>query len=166
MWRLMKEVNLVTSKVPGSSAARVLMRNEIRALTMAHGMPSFYITVNPADTHNPVMKFLSGEDIAIDNMLEGDIPNVWEQSQLVLSNPALGARFFNLYLKAFLRVILGCREDGQNAEGGVLGVVKAHYGCVEAQGRGSLHCQMLVWIDGALNPNKIREKVMKDENWG
>ena len=166
VWRLMKEVNLVTSKVPGSSAARVSMRNEIRALTMTHGMPSFYITVNPADTHNPVVKFLSGEDIEIDNMLEGDIPNVWEQSRLVSSNPALGARFFNLYLKAFLRVILGCREDGLNAEGGVLGVVKAHYGCVEAQGRGSLHCHMLVWIDGALNPNEIREKVMKDEDWG
>ena len=72
VWWLLKEVNLVTSKVPGLSAARISMRNEIRALTMAHGMPSFYITINPADTLNPIVKFLSGEDIDIDNMLEGD----------------------------------------------------------------------------------------------
>ena len=165
VWWLMKEVNLITSKVPGSSAARVSMRNEIRALTITHGMPSFYITINPADTHNPIVKFLSGENIDIDNMLDGEIPNVWEQSCLVSTNPALGARFFNLYLKAFLRVVLGYDEGEGNVEGGVLGKVKAHYGCVEAQGRGSLHCHMLVWIEGALNPNEIQEKVLKDENW-
>ena len=164
--RLMKEVNLVTSKVPGSSASRVAMRNEIRALTMSHGMPSFYITINPADTHNPIVKFLSEGNIDIDKMLESDVPNFWEQSLLLSSNPAIGAKFFNIYLKAFIRAILGCSDAEVNLDGGILGMVKAHYGCVEAQGRGSLHCHMLIWIEGALNPNEIRERVMKDPTWG
>lgn len=164
--RLMKEVNLVTAKVPGSSASRVNMRNEIRALTMTHGMPSFYITINPADTHNPIVKFLSGENIDIDSMLEGDIPKYWEQSVLISSNPTIGAKFFNTYLKAFIRTVLGFAASESDVEEGILGVVKAHYGCVEAQGRGSLHCHMLVWIEGALNPNEIREKVLKDAGWG
>ena len=164
--RLMKEVNLVTAKVPGSSAARVAMRNEIRALTMTHGMPSFYITINPADTHNPIVKFLAGADIDIDHMLENEIPKYWEQSTLISSNPAVGAKFFNLYLKAFIRTVLGYQDVNVEDGDGLLGMVKAHYGCVEAQGRGSLHCHMLVWIDGALNPDEIREKVMKDEKWG
>ena len=72
----------------------------------------------------------------------------------------------NVYLKAFLRMVLGYRDKELDTEGGVLGIVKAHYGCVEAQGRGSLHCHMLVWIDGALNPNEIRDKVMRDPEWG
>ena len=164
--RLMKEVNLVTSKVPGSSASRVVMRNEIRALTMTHGMPSFYVTINPADTHNPIVKLLAGADIDIDRMLEDEIPNYWEQSLLVSSNPAVAATFFNTYLKAFLRVVLGWSDEGRDVDGGVLGTVKAHYGCVEAQGRGSLHCHMLIWIEGALNPNEIREKVIQDRQWG
>lgn len=88
--RLMKEVNLVNAKVPGSSASRVAMRNEIRALTMTHGMPSFYITINPADTHNPVVKFLSEGNMDIDNMLGDQVPNFWEQSLLVSSNPVIG----------------------------------------------------------------------------
>lgn len=163
--RLMREVNLVTAKVPGSSAARVAMRNEIRALTMTHGMPSFYLTINPADTMNPIVKFLAGAEIDIDNMLSEDIPKFWEQSILLSNNPALGAKFFNKYLKAFIRTILGCKVNDEN-EQGVLGIVKAHYGCVEAQGRGSLHCHMLVWIEGALNPNEIRDKVMSDAEWG
>ena len=164
--RLMKEVNLVTARVPGSSAARVAMRNEIRALTTTHGVPSFYITINPADTLNPVVKFLSEGNIDIDDMLENEVPNFWEQSLLVASNPAIGAKFFNLYLKAFLRIVLGYSDDDPNNDGGVLGRVKAHYGCVEAQGRGSLHCHMLVWLEGALNPDEIRQRVMQDPDWG
>jgi hypothetical protein len=91
--RLMKEVNLITTKVPGSSAARVAMRNEIRALMMTHGMPSFYVTINPADTHNPVVKFLAGADIDIDKMLQDQVLNYWEQSILISSNPVVGAKF-------------------------------------------------------------------------
>ncbi|KDQ54421.1 hypothetical protein JAAARDRAFT_88669, partial [Jaapia argillacea MUCL 33604] len=55
---LMKEVKLVTSHVPGSSASRVVMRNKIRALTMTLGLPSFYLTINPADVYSPIVKFL------------------------------------------------------------------------------------------------------------
>ena len=163
--RLMREVNLVTAKVPGSSSARTAMRNEIRALTTTHGMPSFYITINPADTHNPIVKFLAGADIDLDHMLADDIPNYWEQSMLIASNPALGATFFDTYMKAFIQTVLGYNGDKLNENGGVLGTVKAHYGCVEAQGRGSLHCHMLIWIEGALNPNEIREKVIRDPSW-
>ncbi|KAI9070255.1 hypothetical protein FKP32DRAFT_1542104, partial [Trametes sanguinea] len=53
--QLMKEVQLVSRNVPGSSASRVAMRNEIRALMASHGMPSFYLTINPADLYNPVV---------------------------------------------------------------------------------------------------------------
>ena len=38
----------------------------------------------------------------------------------------------------------------KNNEGGILGLVKAYYGCVEAQGRGTLHCHMMIWLEGGL----------------
>ena len=56
----MSEVNVVTSHVPGSSASRIAMRNEICGLMMDQGLPSFYITINPADVFNPLVKFLAG----------------------------------------------------------------------------------------------------------
>ena len=52
---LMKQVNVVTSNVPGTSASRVTMRNEIRGLMIEKGMPSFFITINPADVYNPIV---------------------------------------------------------------------------------------------------------------
>ncbi|KAI0059117.1 hypothetical protein BV25DRAFT_1770805, partial [Artomyces pyxidatus] len=53
--QLMNEVKVITSHVPGSAAARLNMRNEIRALTMDQGLPSFYVTINPADVYNPLV---------------------------------------------------------------------------------------------------------------
>ena len=165
---LMRDVNTITSHIPGSAAARVNMRNEIRALMMKVGLPSFFITVNPADTRNPIVKFLAGNDIDIDALLPEQVPNPWEQSILVAKNPVVAARFFDIYLKAFISTVLGYDPTGKDLTGGALGLVKAHYGCVEAQGRGTLHCHMLVWLEGALNPNEIHDRVVKngDTEWG
>ncbi|KAJ7858577.1 hypothetical protein B0H13DRAFT_1640393 [Mycena leptocephala] len=51
--RLMKEVNLISAHVPGSAQSKLVMRNEIRALMVEKGLPSFYLTINPADVYNP-----------------------------------------------------------------------------------------------------------------
>ncbi|KZS89905.1 hypothetical protein SISNIDRAFT_398553, partial [Sistotremastrum niveocremeum HHB9708] len=60
-------------------------------------------------------------------------------------------------MNAFIRHVLGVSPS--SISGGALGKVSAYYGCVEAQGRGSLHCHMMVWIKGALDPNAIRRRV-------
>ncbi|KAH7924614.1 hypothetical protein BV22DRAFT_1012894, partial [Leucogyrophana mollusca] len=95
-------------------------------------------------------------------MLPDEVPNYWEQSVLVAKNPAIAAKFFNLYLKAFISALLGYDPNGEDCEGGVLGLVKAHYGCVEAQGRGTLHCHMFVWLEGGLDPNEIKKRVLEE----
>ncbi|THU76714.1 hypothetical protein K435DRAFT_591017, partial [Dendrothele bispora CBS 962.96] len=68
-------------------------------------------------------------------------------------------------IKAFISAILGHDPTGKNIDGGILGIVKAYYGCVEAQGRGSLHCHLLVWVEGGLNPNDLKDRVLKDEEF-
>lgn len=65
---LMREVNVLTSHVPGSAASRVAMRNEIRGLMIDKGLPNFYLTINPADVYNPLVKFLAGSEVDIDNL--------------------------------------------------------------------------------------------------
>ncbi|KAJ3884616.1 hypothetical protein GG344DRAFT_13150, partial [Lentinula edodes] len=52
---LMREVNLVTSRVPWSSSSLVTMRNQIRGQMMDQGLPSFYITINPANVYHPLL---------------------------------------------------------------------------------------------------------------
>ena len=85
------------------------------------GMPSFYITINPADLLNPVVRFLSGADIDVDNLTADDIPSQHEQSVMIARNPFVGAKFFNLYLNAFFKCILGFDRTNRTytEEGGV-----------------------------------------------
>ena len=71
---LIKQVKTVMGNVPASSASRVVMRNEIRALMIEKGMPSFFITINPADIYNPLVNFLGGADIDIDALLPEQVP--------------------------------------------------------------------------------------------
>ena len=86
-------------------------------------------------------------------MLPEDVPNFWTQSVLVTKNPVLASHFFHLCMTIFIQKILRYGDGMNNSLGGVLGQVSAYYGYVEAQGWGSLHCHMLVWLDGtSVNP--------------
>ncbi|KAI0649229.1 hypothetical protein C8Q79DRAFT_880323, partial [Trametes meyenii] len=62
-------------------------------------------------------------------------------------------------MRAFIQELLHFRKNGPHDEGGILGHVKSYYGCVEAQGRGTLHCHMMVWVEGSLNPKDLQEKL-------
>ncbi|KAG1843114.1 hypothetical protein DFJ58DRAFT_617230, partial [Suillus subalutaceus] len=101
--RLMKEVQVITSNVPGSAHMRVNMRNEICGLMCDRGLLSFYITINPADIYNPLVKFLAGAKIDVDILLPEQVPNFHDQSILVAQNPAVAAKFFNIYMKTFIK---------------------------------------------------------------
>ena len=93
--QLLKEMNIVVSNVPGSSSSRVVMQNQIRALIVEKGLPNFYITINPADVFNPLVKFLAGTEIDVDALLPEDVPSYIEQSILVVKNPVVASKFFN-----------------------------------------------------------------------
>jgi len=111
---------------------------------ITHGFPSFFITINPADVYNPLVKFLAGNDSDIDKLLPAEIPEYWDQSILIAKNPVVTAKIFNIYVRAFIKTMLGFNREQHNLKGRVLGVVKAHYGCVEAQGQGTLHCVVII----------------------
>ena len=162
--RLMRQVNLVNAKVPGTSGSKLKMRNEIRAMTIALGIPTYYLTINPADTQNPIVKLMFGEEFDLNNMTIGDVPNIWTQTSKVASDPFVPAEFLNMYLCLFFKHVLGYNKKADEQKLGALGVVKVYYGCVEAQGRGSLHCHMLVWVVGGMNPSDLKNIIIDRDN--
>ncbi|KAG1847645.1 hypothetical protein DFJ58DRAFT_717148 [Suillus subalutaceus] len=60
-------------------------------------------------------------------------------------------------MRAFIKCLLRFKGKGTDLHEGILGAVSTYYGCVEAQGRGTLHCHMLIWLKGGLNPNEIKD---------
>jgi hypothetical protein len=95
------------------------------------GLSSFYVTINPADVYNPLVKFLTGANINIDNLLSEDVPKYREQSLLVAHNLAVVAKFFNIYMKTFISSVLAYNPKNKEIQSGILGVVKGYYGCVK-----------------------------------
>jgi hypothetical protein len=160
---LMKEVQVITSQVPGSAHARAHMQNEICSLMCKCGLPNFYVTINPADVYNPLVKFLTGAEIDIDKLLPEEVPKFYDQSILVAWNPAVAAKFFNIYMKAFIKCLLQFKGKRTDLHEGILGTVSAYYRCIKAQGRGALHCHMLISLEDGLNPNEIKDQVLQND---
>ncbi|KAI0078109.1 hypothetical protein K474DRAFT_1574994, partial [Panus rudis PR-1116 ss-1] len=61
----------------------------------------------------------------------------------------------------FIRVVLryGRKEPG------LFGKCNAYFGTVETQGRGTLHCHMLVWLTGHLAPQTLRDTLVLSEEY-
>jgi hypothetical protein len=157
---LMRDVHLINSTVMGSGAARMSMRHQIWAMITSYGAPSLFITINPADVYNPLVKLLAGADIDVNTLLPDQIPTFHEQSILIAKDPALAARFFHIYMQSFFNVILQYDVDNHGSiKPNMFGATKGYYGTVEAQGRGSLHCHLLLWLEGGLNPSEIRDHI-------
>lgn len=125
------------------------------------GPPTLFVTLNPSDVDHPIVRLLTGEDIDLNDISRGEDLSKWQRSLLAAKNPAACARFFHLMISAFISIILRYGRDSP----GVYGTCGAYYGTVEAQGKGTLHCHMLIWLDGHLSPQLLREKLAGDEDY-
>ncbi|KAI0698725.1 hypothetical protein C8Q76DRAFT_633856, partial [Earliella scabrosa] len=64
-------------------------------------------------------------------------------------------------ISSFIDIILRYGRSGR----GLLGKCSAYYGTVEAQGRGTLHCHLLIWIEGHPSPQKMRDMMIDNEQY-
>ncbi len=157
---LLDQIYVVGKRRKGSPYKKKSYRQEMHGIMIEKGMPCYWITLNPADVHSPVVAFLAGNEIDID----AEFPNVpppRERARIVSQQPVACAKYFDITVKAFINCILRCGKK----EGGVLGHVSAFYGVVEEQGRGSLHLHSFVWLEGYTSPTKLREQMIQDEDF-
>jgi len=123
-----------------------------------------YVTINPADSHNPLHQVFAGREINMDKFFDNVAQNNESllRSQTIAENPVAGAKGFEHLIKGFTDILLGY---GQPDKTGVFGKVDSYYGVVEAQGRGSLHFHSFVWLEDGLSPNEVKEKALNDPEW-
>ena len=60
---LLQNLKNTGAKIQGSTYKRASLRYEIRALMIALGQPTFFVTINPADIHNPLVLHFAGKRI-------------------------------------------------------------------------------------------------------
>jgi hypothetical protein len=153
---LMKEVSSISSNIPGSSASKVLVRNEIRAYMGYFGLPHLYLTINPNAKHSPIFQAMWGDE-AVDLATRfPDIVDALERGKHITSDPVAGADFFDFSLECLFHDLLGWDKSAQKStpQGGIFGKIRAYYGTAEFTNRGQLHGHFLIWLDGGLNPTE------------
>lgn len=151
---LMKHLRVVGGHVMGSAHSRSTLRIKIHSLCFYLGLPSLFITINPADIHSPVALYFAGVNLDLDKILPEALGTSYERAQTIATHPVATAKFFNCLIKNILQCLV---------LGGVLGPAKAYFGTVENQGRGSLHLHLLVWLNHEFTPMQLKEQVQNDD---
>jgi hypothetical protein len=140
----------------GSSGYKLCRRNEICTLLKKYSTPNLFLTINPADTFHPLIGALGGKTAE-----EWREMNHHEQTVFVAQHTGPAAQFFDIMMKSFINIILHHGKEG----GRLFGVSKTYYGMVEAQGRGTLHCYMLIWLKGNPGPQELRDRMANEEGF-
>jgi hypothetical protein len=154
-FQILNDLDAIGSHVPGSISSKKLMRNNLWSLISFKGAPTWYITISPADIKHPICLYYADTKTKFEPTLrdKGDC------FRLIASNPVAGARFFHFMIKNFIKHVLGVGTDLE----GVYGKTAAYYGTVEQQGRLTLHLHLLLWVQGSLSPQEIRDKIMNSD---
>jgi hypothetical protein len=146
-------------KVQGSDESRISIRGKIWGTNLLHNPPSLWVTINPADTQDPIAQVLAGVDIDLDHFCNMAGPDSTERATNMASDPYASAKFFHFMIGTILETLFGItkRRDGRfDRKEGIFGFVKSYIGVVEAQGRGSLHLHLLLWLGGAPTASELR----------
>ena len=161
----MQHLYATGGRVKGSDQMRIGYRSQLWGTSLYLGPPSIWTTWNLNDIHEPVLEKLGGSNIDLDDFCNTAGLNSEHRSKLVAQNPYVCAKSFQFLVNRLLEDLLGIRcNDGRvHSEMGVLGKLSGYFGVVEAQGRGSLHLHMLLWLANAPSCDEMQELFKGEE---
>ena len=85
----------------------------------------------------------------------------------ITSDPYASVSFFHFMINAILWELLGIRgyKHAQLIQRGkgILGIIEAYMGTIEAQGWGTLHLHMVLWLRGSMLSDKMKEVLLTEE---
>ena len=162
---LQNHVVATNGRVQGSDNAWAQYCGMIWGTCLFLGGPSLWITINPADIHDPVAQVLAGEAIDLDqfNNLLG--PEASRRAEVIASNPYAAAEYFDLIIRAVLEELFGIKKKKGHVTShtGILGGISSYFGMVEAQGRGTLHLHMLMWLIGTPDCDEMAQMLQSEQ---
>lgn len=161
---LKKNLYSASAKVTGSDAKRASYAPCMWGTTMMKGPSALFVTVNQTDLDEPVVQVFAGEAVDMDNFQHTLGPDERARARNVALDPFAAALAFKYLSTVLLEHLWGVKrtEFATTNSMGVLGFVEAYFGVVEAQGRGTLHLHMIVWLKDAPTAEEM-DQLLKDE---
>ncbi|KAF5332297.1 hypothetical protein D9611_008065 [Ephemerocybe angulata] len=162
--RVLSSIAPLAKKVPGTVSQKIKMRNEIRAVIGQKGSPTLFVTINPSDYHNPIVSIIAKRPTTVAAIEDLRALTTTERGHLAVDHPVACAQFFDAMMKAFISILL--RHGRKGKQPGIFGQCEAYYGTVETQGRGTLHCHMLIWLKNHLSPELLADALKSSSEYG
>lgn len=163
---LREELTAVRTHVKGTDEARYSVRSKIWGNNLIFNPPALWITLNPADTQDPIAQVLAGAQIDLDQFCNTLGPTSSERGITIASDPYASAQFFHLIITRILEDLFGVKKGPYGRverKFGILGKVQSYIGTVEIQGRGSLHLHLLVWLKDAPTSHELKAALKTPE---
>ena len=160
---LRHSLTAIRAKVVGTDESRIKIRSLIWGMCVKKGPPSIWLTINPADTQDPIAHVLCDQQIDLDAF---DALDHVPCSSSIANDPYAAASYFQLIINAVLRHLLGITPASRNQSvrrlSGIFGDIDGYIGTVEAQGRGTLHLHMVLWLRGSPTVSKMKELLLSN----
>ncbi|KAK0436979.1 uncharacterized protein EV420DRAFT_1487302 [Desarmillaria tabescens] len=163
---LRKQLSAVRVCVPGTDKSRRSIRSKIWSMNLVFNLPSLWITINPSDMHNPIAQVLAGENIDLDHFVKTAGPNLEDRGLNMASDPFAATQYFHLVISIVLQELFGIKGATSGSfmsrKEEIFGLVNAYIGAVEAQGQGTLHLHILLWLKGAPSSKTMMQALLSD----
>ncbi|KAH7909514.1 hypothetical protein BJ138DRAFT_981566, partial [Hygrophoropsis aurantiaca] len=131
--QLLNHVNTISARIPGSQAAKIFVRNEIRSYMGYFGLPTLFFTANPNPAHSPIFQVMYGDEtVDLTKHFPVLVP-VHDRAIRLAHDPVAAADFFDFSISSIFKYLLGWDYKKRESlpEGGILGHIKAFYGTAE-----------------------------------
>ncbi|KAG2346971.1 hypothetical protein BDR05DRAFT_877204, partial [Suillus weaverae] len=130
---LLKNVNTIAARIPGSQASKIFVCNEIQSYFSYFGLPHLFFTFNPSAAHSPIFQVMYG-DTSVD--LSSRFPKLiagHERALRLAHDPVAAADFFEFSWRCCFEHLLGWdfKAEKSSAAGGLFGQLHAFYGSSE-----------------------------------
>lgn len=158
---LRSQITAVRANVQGTDESRKSIRTKIWSATVMLNPPNLWITINPSDTQDPIAQVMAGIEIDLDKFNSMVGPSSKERNSTISKDPYASAHFFHLVIQVVLEELFGLTAAKGakkiQRKPGIVGELKAYIGSVEAQGRGSLHLHIIMWLVGGPTAEQMKE---------
>jgi Helitron helicase-like domain at N-terminus/PIF1-like helicase len=146
-------VDSISRDVPHTDEAAKRARGIAEAHMHHFGLPTFFITACPDDDNSVVIQIMAQEIIDTDEPIaklsdETLQRRAAQKTALRLKYPGICARYFHEAIEIIFLDVIGwdIRKQKKTSANGIFGETIAVAGCVEEQGRGTLHLHLQLWV--------------------
>lgn len=164
---LLREVNTISNKIPGSQGSMLKMRSSVFGQAAAFNLHCLYFTMNPAGQHAPLFQVMYGDStVDLTSRFPHLVPGP-ERARRLAHDPVAAADYFDFCFTRIFEDLFAWDflSHRSKPEGGILGHLTCFAGTIEVTGRGALHAHFVMNLRGSLNPTDLHKLLRDNVNY-